>query len=89
MSAFRGAQRIYGLRTLPTPLALADLHADRKGWHPDADDLDIPQEAVESVGAAATLLGVELPAPLGDKIKKVAKTFDSLEIADDSVTFGT
>jgi hypothetical protein len=44
---------------------------------------------VESVGAAATLLGVELPAPLGDKIKKVAKTFDSLEIADDSVTFGT
>jgi hypothetical protein len=74
---------------LPTPLALADLYADPKGWHPDADDLDIPQEEVASVGAAATLLGVELPAPLGHKIKKATKTFDSLKIADGSVTFGT
>lgn len=82
-------KRIYGLRTLPTPLALADLYGDPKGWHPDVDDLDIPQEEVASVGAAATLLGVELPAPLGHKINKAAKIFDSLEIADGSVPFGT
>ena len=80
-------KRIYGLRTLPTPLALADLYGDPKGWHPDVDDLDIPQEDVASVGAAATLLGVELPDPVGRKIKEAAKTFDRLEIADDGVTF--
>jgi hypothetical protein len=45
-------KRIHGLRTLPTPLALADLYGDPKGWHPDVDDLDIPQEEVASVGAA-------------------------------------
>jgi hypothetical protein len=82
-------KRIYGLRTLPTPLALADLYGDPKGWHPDVDDLDIPQEDLASVGAAATLLGVELPTPLGRKIKKAAKTFDRLEIADRSITFET
>jgi hypothetical protein len=67
---------------LPTPLALADLYGDAKGWHPDVDDLDIPQEDLASVGAAATLLDVELPAPLGRQIKKAAKNFDRLEIAD-------
>jgi hypothetical protein len=82
-------KRIYGLRTLPTPLALADLYGDPKGWHPDMDDLDIPQEDLASVGAAATLLGIELPTPLGRKIKKAAKTFDRPEIADHSITFGT
>jgi hypothetical protein len=54
-------QRIYGLRALPAPLALADLYADRKGWHPDRDDLHISQEQLESVAAAARLLGVKLP----------------------------
>jgi hypothetical protein len=49
-----------------------------KGWHPDVDDLDVPQEDLASVGAAATLLGVELPTPLRRKIKKAAKTFDRL-----------
>jgi hypothetical protein len=53
------------------------------------DDLDIPQEDAVSVGAAATLLDVELPAPLGHKIKEAAKTVERVEIADDSVTFGT
>ena len=77
-------KRIYGLRALPVPLALADLYGDPKGWHPDVDDLDIPQEDVVSVGAAAKLLGVELPAPLVRKIKKAEKTFHRLEIADGS-----
>jgi hypothetical protein len=57
-------ERLYGLRTLPTPLALADMYGNSKAWHPDVDDLDIPREELASVGAAATLLGVELPAPL-------------------------
>jgi hypothetical protein len=69
--------------------ASSPVYGDPKGWHPDLDDLDIPQEEVASVGAAATLLGVELPAPLRHKIKKAEKTFDRPEIADDSITFGT
>jgi hypothetical protein len=60
---------------LPAPLALADLYGDPKAWHPDVDDLDIPQEDVASIGAAATLLGVELPASLVRQIKKASKTF--------------
>jgi hypothetical protein len=58
-------KRIYGLRALPAPLALVDLYGDPKGWHPDVDDLDIPHEDLASVGAAATLLEIEPPAPLG------------------------
>jgi hypothetical protein len=50
-------KRIYGLRALPSPLELMDLYGDPKGWHPDVDDLDIPQENLGSVEAAATLLG--------------------------------
>ena len=67
-------KRIYGLRALPAPLALADLYGDTKGWHPDMDDLYIPQEDMASIESAATLLGVELPAPLVRKIKKVTQT---------------
>jgi hypothetical protein len=33
----------YGLRTLPPAWALADLLADPLAWHPDADDVDVPQ----------------------------------------------
>jgi hypothetical protein len=78
-------KRIYGLRALPAPLALADLYGDPKGWHPDVDDLDIPQEDLASVATAATLLGVELPASLVRHIKKASKNFDRLEVADDDV----
>ncbi len=63
-------KRIYGLRALPPPLALADLYGDPQGWHPDVDDLDIPHEDVAAVGAAAKLLRVDLPAPLLRMIKK-------------------
>jgi hypothetical protein len=82
-------KRIYGLRALPPPLALMDLYGDPKGWHPEVDDLDIPQENFASVEAAATLLRVDVPQPLGHKIKKAAKTFDLQQIADKSVTLGT
>ncbi len=57
-------ERIYGLRALPAAFALVDLYGDPKGWHPDVDDLDIPQEQLAPVGAAAELLGVELPVPV-------------------------
>lgn len=67
-------KRIYGLRALPAPLALADLYGNPKGWHPDVDDLDIPQEDVAAVGAAAKLLRVELPAPLLRLIEKSEET---------------
>lgn len=33
----------YGLRSLPPAWALADLLADPLAWHPDADDLDLPE----------------------------------------------
>lgn len=71
-------RRIYGLRALPAPLALADLYADPKGWHPDVDDLDIPQEDAAPVQAAAALLGAKLPASLIRELREQAKNFDRL-----------
>jgi hypothetical protein len=50
-------KRVYGLRALPPALALADLYADRVGWHPDPDDLDIPDQDRVSVSSAVELLG--------------------------------
>jgi hypothetical protein len=37
-------KQVYGLRALPPALALADLYADPNAWHPDPDDLDIPDQ---------------------------------------------
>src|SRR6266478_1049706 len=45
-------KRVYGLRALPPALALADLYADPDGWHPDPDDLDIPDQDPDSVLSA-------------------------------------
>jgi hypothetical protein len=50
-------KRVYGLRALPPALALADLYAHSDGWHPDPDDLDIPDEDHGSVLSAFELLG--------------------------------
>jgi hypothetical protein len=52
-------KRVYGLRALPPALALADLYADPKGWHPDPDDLDIPEQDHDSVGSAFELFGLD------------------------------
>jgi hypothetical protein len=52
------AKRVYGLHALPPALALADMYADLKAWHPDPDDLDIPTEDRQSVLSAFELLGV-------------------------------
>ena len=52
-------KRVYGLRALPPALALADLYADPDGWHPDPDDLYIPDEDTHSVAAAFELLGLK------------------------------
>ena len=51
-------KRVYGLRALPPALALADVYADPKAWHPDPDDLDISTEDRQSVLSAFELLGV-------------------------------
>jgi len=50
-------KRVYGLRALPPALALADLYTDLDGWHPDPDDLDIPDQERRSVLSAFELLG--------------------------------
>jgi hypothetical protein len=50
---------VYGLRALPPALALADLYADPDGWHPDPDDLDIPDSDHDSVLSAFELLGLD------------------------------
>src|SRR5882757_1982480 len=50
-------ERVYGLRALPPALALADLYATPDGWHPDPDDLDIPDQERRSVLSAFELLG--------------------------------
>jgi hypothetical protein len=52
-------KRVYGLRTLPPAVALADLYADPKGWHPDPDDLDIPYQDHDSVLSTFELLGLD------------------------------
>ena len=54
-------KRVYGLRALPPTLALADLYNDPKGWHPDIDDLDIPEADIPQLVTAARLIGAELP----------------------------
>ena len=51
--------RIYGLRALPPALSLADLYDDPGAWHPDPDDLDIPDQDHEALSSAFELLGVE------------------------------
>jgi hypothetical protein len=48
-----------GLRTLPPAVALADLYGDPKGWHPDPDDLDIPDQDHDSVLSTFELLGLD------------------------------
>lgn len=59
---------IYGMRALPPALALVDLYIDRKGWHPDPDDLDIPAERVSEVLSASKRLHVPLPVPLREAL---------------------
>jgi hypothetical protein len=62
-------KRVYGLRALPPALALADLYADPEGWHPDPDDLDIPDQDRDSVLSAFALLDVDTtrrPAPIAN-----------------------
>jgi hypothetical protein len=49
---------------LPPALALADLYADPRAWHPDADDVDIPEKETAAVLAASELLQVKLPAAI-------------------------
>lgn len=49
----------YGLRTLPPAWALADLRADPLAWHPDADDVDVPDGCQAQVEQAlARLVGM-------------------------------
>ena len=50
------------LRALPSALALAGLYADPDGWHPDPDDLDIPDQDHDSVLSAFELLGLDRKA---------------------------
>jgi hypothetical protein len=51
-------KRVYGLRALTPAVALADLYGDPKAWHPDPDDLDIPDEDHDAVLSAFELFGV-------------------------------
>lgn len=66
------AETVYGLRALPPALALADLYKDPKAWHPDIDDLYIPQEQSIAVLRAAKLLKVEFPEPIKAEIERLS-----------------
>jgi hypothetical protein len=59
-------KRIYGMRALSPALALADLYTDPDTWHPDPDDLDIPDQDHGAVLSAFELLGV------GPKVMRTA-----------------
>lgn len=48
----------YGLRTLPPAWALADLLADPVAWHPDADDVDVPDACQVQVAQACERLAI-------------------------------
>jgi hypothetical protein len=52
-------QRIFGLPALPAPVALAELYADPAAWHPEPDDLDVPDEDIAAVLTAADALNVD------------------------------
>lgn len=60
----RGNERVYGMRALPPALALVDLCADPKAWHPDPDDLDVPPDQAREVLRGSERLRIPLPAPL-------------------------
>lgn len=57
---------IYGLRTLPPSVALADLYGDKGAWHPDIDDLDIPDEELSDLALAFQKLGIPVPEQLAN-----------------------
>lgn len=64
----------YGLRALAPAWALADLYADDEpsAWHPDADDLDIPDEASNHVATAFALMGVEPPLSSAHPVQRLS-----------------
>lgn len=62
------SERVYGMRALPAAFALVDLHADPKAWHPDPDDLDIPDDQMNELVSACERLRVCLPASLSSAI---------------------
>ena len=41
------------------PLYACELYADPEGWHPDPDDLDIPDQDHNSVLSVFALLGLD------------------------------
>jgi hypothetical protein len=47
----------YGLRTLSPAWALADLLANPLAWHPDADDVDVPEGCRAELEKACAQLG--------------------------------
>jgi len=55
------SERVYGMRALTPAFALVDLYADPKGWHPDPDDLDIPDDQLTQLVSACERLRVRLP----------------------------
>lgn len=52
----------YGLRSLTPADALADLYGDSKAWHPDPDDLDLPDTALPLFASALERLEVQPPS---------------------------
>jgi hypothetical protein len=62
------SERVYGMRALPPAFALADLYSEPEGWHPDPDDLDIPDDQLSQLVFACDRLRVRLPAALRTSI---------------------
>lgn len=62
--------RVYGMRALPPALALVDLYGDPKAWHPDPDDLDVPPDQAGEVLSGSERLGIPLPAPLRNALRR-------------------
>jgi hypothetical protein len=66
------AERVYGLRALTPAFALADLYKDPKAWHPDVDDLDIPEGESSTLLLAAKMLKVQFPESVKAEIDRLS-----------------
>lgn len=61
----------WGMRALRPAMALADMYTQPRAWHPDEDDLEIPEEDLAEVALAFSALGAEPPEHVAQMLRDV------------------
>jgi hypothetical protein len=59
----------YGLRSLTPAYALMDLYCSEGAWHPEINDLDLPDDALPSILKACEAMNCPLPDPLQELVR--------------------